>query len=134
MTKPTTDKQAAFTPTAAMIKAAENVFVAIAFEQTVRPIVEGYQRKILAERTWRCAPEYIERAQRRASDEPVEQNVSDIKLAWTRSPTSHALSSAATKNASSPVLSSKANSIVLCWLPRTCHVKPGTPYAMQWPV
>lgn len=66
-----------------MIVAAENLFVAMAFEQTVRPIVEGYQRKVLAERTWRCASEYLERANRRASNEPVEPHVTDIKLAWT---------------------------------------------------
>jgi len=66
-----------------MIEAAENLFVAMAFEQTVRPIVEAYQRKILAERTWRCAPEYLERATRRASDEPVESHITDINFAWT---------------------------------------------------
>jgi len=83
MTNPATPKRAPFKPTAAMIEAAENLFVALAFEQTVRPIVEGYQRKILAERTWRCAPEYLERATRMASDEPVESHVTDIKLTWT---------------------------------------------------
>jgi hypothetical protein len=66
-----------------MIQAAENLFAAMAFEQTVRPIVEDYQRKILAERIWRCAPEYLERAKRRACDEPVVSHVTDIKLAWT---------------------------------------------------
>jgi len=76
-------KRAPFKPTAAMIEAAENLFFAMAFEQTVRPIVEGYQRKILSERTWRCASEHLERAKRRESDEPVQSHVTDIKLAWT---------------------------------------------------
>lgn len=66
-----------------MIEAAENLFVAMAFEQTVRPIVEGYQRKILTERIWRCAPEYLERANRRAPDEALDSQITDIKLAWT---------------------------------------------------
>jgi hypothetical protein len=66
-----------------MIEAAETLFAAMAFEQTVRPIVEGYQRKILAERTWHCAPEYIERVQRRTSEQPVKTYINDIKLAWT---------------------------------------------------
>lgn len=73
-----------------MIQAAENVFAAMAFEQTLRPIVEGYQRKILSERTWRCAPEYLERAIRRSLDEPVESHVTDIKLTWTMEKTDFA--------------------------------------------
>ena len=83
MTNPATPKRATFKPTEAMVEAAENLFVAMAFEQTVRPIVEGYQRKILAERIWRCAPEYLERAQRRASDELLESHITDVKLTWT---------------------------------------------------
>lgn len=66
-----------------MIAAAENVFLAMAFEQSVRPIVEGYRRKILAERTWRCAPDVVERMERRSSDQAVEQYVTDIKFTWT---------------------------------------------------
>lgn len=65
-----------------MIAAAENVFVAMAFEQSVRPIVEGYRQKIFAERTWRCDPDLVERLERRSSDQPVEQYVTDIKSTW----------------------------------------------------
>lgn len=83
MTHSPNPKSATFTPTAAMIEAAETLFLALAHEQCIRPVVEAYQRKILSERTWRCAPEILERAQRRASDEPMQQHVTDIKLAWT---------------------------------------------------
>jgi hypothetical protein len=38
-----------FTPTPDMIRAAENCFAAMAFTETIRPIVEGYQRRILAD-------------------------------------------------------------------------------------
>jgi hypothetical protein len=68
-----------FKPTAAMIKAAESVFLAMAFEQSVRSIVESYQQKILQERAWRCDPDLVGRMERRSSDQPVEQNVTDIK-------------------------------------------------------
>ena len=37
-----------FTPTPEMIKAAKSVFLAMAHTETVRPIVEGYQRELLA--------------------------------------------------------------------------------------
>lgn len=65
-----------------MIAAAEHVFLAMAFEQSVRPIVEGYRRRILAERTWRCAPDLVERMERRPSDQPVGQYVTDTKDTW----------------------------------------------------
>jgi hypothetical protein len=35
--------------TADMVKAAETLFLAMAYTQTIRPIVEGYQKKIIAE-------------------------------------------------------------------------------------
>lgn len=71
-----------FKPTPEMIEAAENVFLAMAFEQSVRPIVEGYRQTIFAERTWRCDPDLVERMERRSSDQPVEQYVTDIKSTW----------------------------------------------------
>ena len=37
-----------FQPSGRQIKAAESLFVAIAMEETMRPIVEGYQKSILA--------------------------------------------------------------------------------------
>jgi hypothetical protein len=64
-----------------MIEAAETVFTAMAFEQCIRPVVEGYQRKVLAERTWATAPERMIVLQRR-SDQPLEQHITDIKSAW----------------------------------------------------
>lgn len=47
-----------FTPTSNMVLAAENVFKAMAFEQTVRPIVEAYQKAILAEGKWVVREEF----------------------------------------------------------------------------
>lgn len=38
-----------FKPTQEMITATETVFLAMAFTATIRPIVEGYQKKVLAE-------------------------------------------------------------------------------------
>lgn len=71
-----------FKPTPAMIEAAETVFLAMAFEQSIRPIVEGYRQKIFAERSWRCDPDLVERLERRSPDQPVEQYVTDIKFTW----------------------------------------------------
>ena len=45
----TTMKAKKFKPTPEMIKAAESVFIAKAYTETIRPIVEGYQKKILEE-------------------------------------------------------------------------------------
>lgn len=47
-----------FTPTQEMIDAAMTVFKAQAIEQTIRPIVEGYMNKILAEREWPVCEKY----------------------------------------------------------------------------
>ncbi len=44
-----------FTPTAAMIAAAETVFMAMLLVETVKPIVNGYQKKLLEEGQWRIA-------------------------------------------------------------------------------
>lgn len=65
-----------------MIEAAESVFLAMAFEQSVRSIVESYQKKILQERAWRCDPDLVGRMERRSSDQLVEQHVTDIKSTW----------------------------------------------------
>lgn len=46
-----------FTPTPEMISAAECLLLAIAYERTIRPIVEGYEQKILAERKWEVKSE-----------------------------------------------------------------------------
>lgn len=52
MNPSTNTAQNPFKPTAAMIEAAESVFLAMAFEQSVRSIVESYQQRILQERAW----------------------------------------------------------------------------------
>lgn len=48
-----------FRPTAEMRTAAENVFIAMAIEGTIRPIVEAYQLKILGERVWPVREKYL---------------------------------------------------------------------------
>ena len=45
-----------FTPTPDQVAAAETVFACMAMVATVRPIVEGYQRRILAEIGWGHLP------------------------------------------------------------------------------
>ena len=47
-------------PTPEQIRAAETLFLAMAHEQTVTPIVEAYQREILARREWMPAPKWRE--------------------------------------------------------------------------
>lgn len=54
-----------FKPTAEMISAAELVFVAMAAEQTVHPIVEAYQRKVLAAHNWPIAAKWVDEPARR---------------------------------------------------------------------
>lgn len=49
-----------FTPTPGMISAAEALFMAMALEQTVRPIVRAYQEKILAEAQWSTDPHWLD--------------------------------------------------------------------------
>lgn len=70
-----------FKPTADMIAAAEAVFVAEAFEQTLRPIVEDYKRKILSERVWHMSPD-IRAGVRRTGDMPIDTRITDIRYAW----------------------------------------------------
>lgn len=65
-----------------MIEAAEALFVAMAFEQALRPVVEGYQRAILLDGVWRVAPHILQRCSHRAG-EPLSPYVTDIKSAWT---------------------------------------------------
>lgn len=50
-----------FKPTAEQLEAARKLFAAMAMVQTVKPIVEAYQRKILAANQWKIAPEFVER-------------------------------------------------------------------------
>lgn len=70
-----------FKPTAEMIAAAEAVFVAVAFEQTIRPIVQGYKRKILDEREWHMSPDTLA-GTRRTGDKPIDTRITDIRYAW----------------------------------------------------
>jgi hypothetical protein len=75
MTNTAKPAAAPFKPTAEMIAAAENVFLAMAIEGTTRPIVVGYQRKILTEREWYSDPAM--------SNVPgVPERITDPKYAW----------------------------------------------------
>ena len=57
-----------FKPTEAMRTAAKVVFLAMAYTETIRPIVEGYQKEILDFYQWEIAPEW---ADRRGSKETI---------------------------------------------------------------
>lgn len=50
-----------FRPSPEMVEAVENVFLAMANEQTIRPIVNEYQQRILAENQWRVNPSLADR-------------------------------------------------------------------------
>ena len=50
-----------FIPTKDMIRAAENCFAAMAFVETIKPVVTAYQRKVLAELQAPFAKEWKER-------------------------------------------------------------------------
>lgn len=67
-----------FKPTPEMIAAAENVFLAMAMEGTTRPIVESYQKKVIAEREWHSDPAM--------SNAPgIPDRIVDPNYAWTMS-------------------------------------------------
>ena len=68
-----------FKPTPEMIAAAENVFLAMAIEGTTRPIVEGYRKKVIAERVWLSDPAT-------SSDPGVPERVTDPRYAWIMAP------------------------------------------------
>lgn len=75
MTNSAKPPAASFTPTQEMITSAENLFLAIALENTTRPIVEAYQRKVFAERTW-----HVDQA---LLNEPgVPEIIVNVKDAW----------------------------------------------------
>lgn len=54
-------KVAQFRPTPEMVSIATSLFKAMAWRETVKPIVDGYQRRILAEGQWKIRPEFAER-------------------------------------------------------------------------
>lgn len=65
-----------FKPTPGMIAAAENLFLALAIEQTIRPVVEGYQRQILSDGQWHINAKYV--GQRGT----VDRIILDPKESW----------------------------------------------------
>jgi hypothetical protein len=50
-----------FTPTPTMVSLAQSVMVAMAFADTIRPIVVGYETDILKNGQWRIRPEFADR-------------------------------------------------------------------------
>ncbi len=58
-----------FKPTGEQIAAAKLVFACMAIVQTIRPIVEGYQRAILAFNQWPTAKKWTELEGRRAMEQ-----------------------------------------------------------------
>lgn len=61
-----------FTPTPEMVKAAETVFLAMAFVQTIRPVVLKYKTEILAQGQWPIRAEYSKRLDQRVILEEKE--------------------------------------------------------------
>lgn len=51
--------QKKFTPTTALIRAAETLMLAMAHEGLVRPIVEAYEAEILQKHQWHIAPKWV---------------------------------------------------------------------------
>lgn len=78
---------AAFTPSPALIRLAEAVFVAIAHELHVRPIVEAYQRESLARHRFKVAAMFGNQSL------PPEHNsvILDPKYAWLMSESDFAI-------------------------------------------
>lgn len=54
-------KQTSFKPSPRMLDAAETVFKAMLLERAIRPVVEGYQQKIITEGKWLVRPEWVGR-------------------------------------------------------------------------
>src|SRR3972149_11222868 len=48
-------------PTPDMISAAKTVFMAKAWVDTIRPVVEGYKKAILAEHNWHIAEKWVDK-------------------------------------------------------------------------
>lgn len=72
------DIKTSFQPTKKMIKAAEAVFMAMAFTQTIRPIVEAYQREILSRHKWENNEEFAKYGRRGVK----KRSILEPKDAW----------------------------------------------------
>jgi len=64
----TKDQMRSFKPSPDMIRAAENCFAAMAFTETIRPIVEGYQRAILEYEKYPYSPKCLGRREKSPAD------------------------------------------------------------------
>lgn len=66
-----------FTPTPATINAAEQLILAMAHLDTIKPIVTAYKQAILNNRQWPIAEKMLELKQKRAPGEAPEHFVTD---------------------------------------------------------
>ena len=64
----TPEEMKSFKPTPDMLRAAENCFAAMAYTETIRPIVEAYQRKILEEEKYPYNPKMMARREKAPAD------------------------------------------------------------------
>ena len=64
----TKDQMRSFKPTPDMIRAAENCFAAMAFTETIRPVVEGYQKAILEAEKYPYSPKMMARREKAPAD------------------------------------------------------------------
>jgi hypothetical protein len=64
----TRDQMKSFKPAPEMIRAAENCFAAMAFTETIRPIVEGYQKAILEAEKYPYSPKQLLRREKAPAD------------------------------------------------------------------
>jgi hypothetical protein len=68
-----------YTPTKSQVRAAENLFAAMAYEGTIRPIVEKYETEILARHQFRIAPRW---AGTRSGSGAPDEVILDRKLSY----------------------------------------------------
>lgn len=71
-----------FQPTQGMIDAARKVFMAMAWVDTVKPIVLAYQRQILAEGQWHIPADKHAMLERRSGNSPLDTLVLDPSKAY----------------------------------------------------
>lgn len=80
------DGKKGFKPTREMVEAAENVLFAMAFRDTVSPIVVDYQKRILSEGKWTVADEFDDETSSEVGENVVgkarPEPIADPKNAW----------------------------------------------------
>lgn len=74
-----------FTPSAELIRSCENTLVAKAHVETIRPIVEGYQKAILAAGDYRVCDSWRE-SQTKGKTDPGQSRITDPKWSYLLGP------------------------------------------------